>query len=330
MAVIPVYEGRDPYIFISYAHKDSSLVLPVVSGLFEEKYRLWYDEGIPPGSEWPHNIAVHLENADTVIAFVSDNSADSANCENEIVRAKELGKNIVVYQVDGRDHEALEKCAHADSRESLGKLLDKRLIGDGVTGYSHSSAARGRSVLWDIVLGFALVMVIALAAGLFGLNKGWFDEYLPGRQTAAAEAEQPENESADEIENDVLAEAILSKIGKEDLMKELSFSSGEMRRSFYAALDEDGDAGSGSGGGLTYFDLTNDHRGKISLAKADEETLALLKYFPELKTAEIKSGDISSLAAAAECPKLEVLALGYDVFPVEIPEEARFTVKVLD
>ena len=92
MAVIPVYEGREPYIFVSYSHRDSGTVLPVVRGLYEDKYRVWYDEGIAPGSEWPHNIAVHLENAAVVAAFISDNSKASINCENEIVRAAELGK----------------------------------------------------------------------------------------------------------------------------------------------------------------------------------------------------------------------------------------------
>ena len=322
MAVIPVYEGKDPYIFVSYAHKDSGIVLPVVSGLFEEKYRVWYDEGIAPGSEWPHNIAVHLENADTVVVFVSDNSAASINCENEVVRAKELEKNIIVYQVDGRDHDALKEYEHTDSREALSSLLDEKLIGDGVTGYEHSSAAGDRSVVWDVVLGLALVMVIALAVGLFGLNKGWFDEYLPGRQAAATDAGEQEDESADSIDNDVLAEAILSQIGKDDLMKDVEFSSDEMEQSFKDAI--------GARGKLTYFDLTNDHREDITLDKADEATLGLLKYFPKLKRAEIKSGSIDSVAAADECPKLETLALGYSVFPVQIPEDARFTVEVLN
>ena len=322
MAVIPVYEGREPYIFVSYAHRDSGTVLPVVSGLFEDKYRVWYDEGIAPGSEWPHNIAVHLENADTVAAFLSENSAASINCENEIVRAKELGKNIIVYEIDGTKHGGLNDYSHVKDRGDLKALLDDKLIGDGVTGYEHSSSAGGRSVVWDVVLGLALVMVIALAVGLFGLNKGWFDEYLPGRQTAATDAGRQEDESADTIDNDVLAQAILSQLGKDDLMKEISTGDMEAYDSFCAAL--------GSGGGLTYFDLTNDHRESITIEKADEETLGLLKYFPQLKTAEIKSGDISSLEAAAECPKLETLALAYDIFPVEIPEETRFTVEVLN
>ena len=321
MAVIPVYEGKEPYIFVSYAHRDSGTVLPVASSLYEDKYRVWYDEGIAPGSEWPHNIAVHLEHADTVVAFVSENSAASINCENEIVRAKELEKNIIVYRVDGKDHKALKDCPHAGSREELKSLLDDRLIGDGVTGYEHSSTAGSRSVVWDVVLGAAVVMVVLLAVGLFGLNRGWFDEYLPGRQSVQTEVSQQEDESADAIDNDVLAEAILSQLGKDELMKEISIGDKEAYDSFCAAVGSDGD--------LTYFDLTNDRRESISIEKGNDEVLGLLKYFPQLRTAQIKSGDISSLGPAAECPKLEKLSLGFDIFPVAIPEDIRFEIEAV-
>lgn len=321
MAVIPVYEGKEPYIFVSYAHRDSGIVLPVVSGLYEDKYRVWYDEGIAPGSEWPHNIAVHLENAATVVAFISDNSKASINCENEIVRASELGKNIIAYQVKGLDHELLRDNPHADSADSLKSLLDDSLIGDGVTGYEHSSAAGSRSLVWDLLLGAALVMVAALAVGLFGLNKGWFDEYLPGRQSVQTEAAQDEEEGVGNIDNDVLAEAILSQIGKDELMKEVSIGDQEAYDSFCAAV--------GSDGHLTYFDLTKDNRESIIMENGNDEVLGLLKYFPRLKTAQINSGGISSLGSAAECPKLEKLLLGYDMFPVEIPEDIRFEVEAV-
>lgn len=78
------YEGKENYIFISYAHKDSSRVFPIMEELFSRGYRLWYDEGIAPGSEWPEDIAQHLNGAAMVIAFVSANSMASVNCRREI------------------------------------------------------------------------------------------------------------------------------------------------------------------------------------------------------------------------------------------------------
>lgn len=88
---IRAYEGNEPFVFISYAHKDSDEVLPVIAQLQQRGYRVWYDEGIVPGSEWPENIAQHLNDCATVIAFLSPNSMDSANCRREITYA--LSKN---------------------------------------------------------------------------------------------------------------------------------------------------------------------------------------------------------------------------------------------
>ena len=46
------YEGNRPYLFISYAHKQSEEVVSTIRILHEKGWRLWYDEGIPAGSDW--------------------------------------------------------------------------------------------------------------------------------------------------------------------------------------------------------------------------------------------------------------------------------------
>ena len=47
------YRGYDaPYIFVSYAHKDGNKASEVIGKLQMEQYRVWYDEGIDPGTEW--------------------------------------------------------------------------------------------------------------------------------------------------------------------------------------------------------------------------------------------------------------------------------------
>lgn len=78
------YEGKEKYIFISYAHKDSEKVFRIMSALQAEGYRIWYDDGIIPGSEWPENIAMHLNDAAMVIAMISPSSMASHNCRREI------------------------------------------------------------------------------------------------------------------------------------------------------------------------------------------------------------------------------------------------------
>ena len=95
-----VYEGEKPYVFISYSHKDSSRVLPIVNALKARGFRLWYDKGIEVGTEWPAYIESHLIKCSAVVVFLSDNCIDSVNCRNEINVAADLNKNILVAQLD--------------------------------------------------------------------------------------------------------------------------------------------------------------------------------------------------------------------------------------
>lgn len=81
---IRAYEGSENYIFISYAHKDTEKVFPIMEELRNRGYRIWYDDGIAPGSEWPEDIARHLNGCAMAIAFVSPNSMASVNCRREI------------------------------------------------------------------------------------------------------------------------------------------------------------------------------------------------------------------------------------------------------
>ncbi|MBR3157775.1 MAG: toll/interleukin-1 receptor domain-containing protein [Atopobiaceae bacterium] len=83
------YEGPEQYIFISYAHRDSDRVFPVIERLAADGFRIWFDEGIDPGSEWISNIGEHLSAASAVISFLSENSISSQNCREEIMFARD-------------------------------------------------------------------------------------------------------------------------------------------------------------------------------------------------------------------------------------------------
>lgn len=78
------YEGTEKYIFISYCHKDKMFVFPIIEQLRKDGYRIWYDEGVDPGSEWPEIIASHLNGCAACIAFITENSLNSHNCRREI------------------------------------------------------------------------------------------------------------------------------------------------------------------------------------------------------------------------------------------------------
>ncbi|MBQ9015854.1 MAG: TIR domain-containing protein [Firmicutes bacterium] len=95
-----VYEGSEAYIFISYSHQDQELVYPYIERLNRDGYRIWYDEGITPGDEWPENIAMHLERCSVFIAFITEASANSHNCRNEINYAVQREKSFVSLFLD--------------------------------------------------------------------------------------------------------------------------------------------------------------------------------------------------------------------------------------
>ena len=54
----PAYRGGDPYVFVSYAHPDGTIVYPELTRLNELGYNILYDEGISPSSSWRNEMAV--------------------------------------------------------------------------------------------------------------------------------------------------------------------------------------------------------------------------------------------------------------------------------
>ena len=89
-----------PYIFASYAHKDNDTVLPIIHAMQKDGFRVWYDSGIEVGTEWPAYIEKMVIGCRVFIIFLSDNAVDSSNCRKEINLAAELGKKVLVLQMD--------------------------------------------------------------------------------------------------------------------------------------------------------------------------------------------------------------------------------------
>ena len=94
------YEGNKPFLFISYSHRQSDQVVACIRILHEQGWRLWYDEGIPAGSDWPANIARHMESCEAVLFFLSETALQSPNCLSEIRTAARLHKPILVLRLE--------------------------------------------------------------------------------------------------------------------------------------------------------------------------------------------------------------------------------------
>ena len=101
-----VYEGTDPYIFVSYARRDKERVFPLLDALHGEGYRgegyrIWRDEGgIPLGSKWRETIADHIERSAVCLLFWSAASSVSQHCEAEIDEMLSEEKTIVTVFLD--------------------------------------------------------------------------------------------------------------------------------------------------------------------------------------------------------------------------------------
>ena len=115
------YEGARPFVFISYAHRQSGEVVDTIRILHEKGIRLWYDEGIPAGSDWPANIAQHMQRCERVIFFLSRRAMESPNCYSEMRTAARLRKPMLIVRLE--DGEPDERW-----RELLANMPEIRLL----------------------------------------------------------------------------------------------------------------------------------------------------------------------------------------------------------
>lgn len=94
------YQGQEPFAFFSYCHKDSDRVYPLIEELTELGYRIWFDEGIGIGDEWPEIIARKLEECNTFLVAMTPNYCCSHNCKNEMTYQVEDQKPMLPLMME--------------------------------------------------------------------------------------------------------------------------------------------------------------------------------------------------------------------------------------
>ena len=90
------YRGAKPYLFASYAHRNIRDVFPIIRRLADARFRVWYDEGIEPGNEWPEEVGRALTACQLFLVFMSPEAMESRNVRNEINMAAAENKAIMV------------------------------------------------------------------------------------------------------------------------------------------------------------------------------------------------------------------------------------------
>lgn len=94
------YIGDEPYLFISYSHKDTDRVYPILDALYDKKYRIWYDEACENGNDFRDELRNRIQKAEAVILFVSESSMNSKFCGMEVIVARENGKRLYPVYLD--------------------------------------------------------------------------------------------------------------------------------------------------------------------------------------------------------------------------------------
>ena len=89
------YEGREPYIFISYARVDDAKVTPLLEALSSAGYRIWYDAGIQSGADWLEVLLGKVAACEVFCPLFSEAFKDSHYCYEETEWAYQKRKTIV-------------------------------------------------------------------------------------------------------------------------------------------------------------------------------------------------------------------------------------------
>ncbi len=172
------YEGKRPYAFISYSHRNSDTVLNIISTLNDRKLRLWYDEGIPAGSDWPRNIDLHMRECAAVLFFLSPTALTSPNCYLELKTAVTLKKPILVIPLikTESDEDWNKLFLHAEllSKTDIGATADAILSWKVLKRPFYRKWTDSFRKEW-IGLGAAILLLAAAIIGTGALLEGRFD-----------------------------------------------------------------------------------------------------------------------------------------------------------
>ena len=94
------YHGSEPYIFVSYSHRNSARAAEIISRLNRSGFRVWYDQGLIPGREWDENIARIIMGCSYFIALLTEEYLASSNCRDELNFARDKDKPLLMIYLD--------------------------------------------------------------------------------------------------------------------------------------------------------------------------------------------------------------------------------------
>ena len=99
----PAYRGGEPFVFVSYSHRDEEIVYREIRWLQDQGVNVWYDTHIQAGSEWSDALANAIAGCSRFVFFITPNSVASENCRRELNYAIEEGRSILAVHLRETD-----------------------------------------------------------------------------------------------------------------------------------------------------------------------------------------------------------------------------------
>ncbi len=119
------YSGSEPYLFVSYSHRDTKVVYPILDALHDCKYRIWYDESCETGNDFRDELRQRIEKCEAVLLFVSKSSMASPFCGMEVIVARENGKRLYPIYLDNAEVPAAFQILLANTHHGTADNKDK-------------------------------------------------------------------------------------------------------------------------------------------------------------------------------------------------------------
>jgi hypothetical protein len=101
--VVPYKIEEGPFVFVSYAHEDASLVSTVIEGIIASGYKVWYDKNIDVSSLWSDEIANAILASKVFIVFVTKASMASQYVRSEVEFALSKKVKVIPVYLEGMD-----------------------------------------------------------------------------------------------------------------------------------------------------------------------------------------------------------------------------------
>ncbi len=93
------YEGDEPFIFVSYSHKNKREAHQMIDRLQRDGYRVWWDNGIHGASTWTDKLAQKISTCDFFIPLYTKEWSESKFCSRELTYADSKNRKICLISL---------------------------------------------------------------------------------------------------------------------------------------------------------------------------------------------------------------------------------------